>query len=202
MTDDELHKKRAELREALRNDSVTSVSASSPVTHLPPPQHGHHQQQQHRGDNGNGNGNGNSQARSIITASLEGDHDDPFQASKRVDYLSKKYGSLLPKMDMKSPARVIEEKEQSSAGSSRSSRSSQPTGSPPPTVTALSADVASTNTSDSILPIRTHLRRRSGTPASMRSRVGLKIIAKCQLYWLIFFLCFNFYRNPKTFEKG
>ena len=132
-TEEELHKKRAELREALRNDTVTVSGLTRPrVGPDPGPE----------------------------------------------DYTHKKYSSAsLPKMELKSPARVMEEK---SCESSRSSRSATP----PVSASALmasSAVVAGQSVSsvesprdDSLLnKVPSHLRRRSGTPASVRSRVSL-----------------------------
>ena len=130
-TEEELHKKRAELREALRNDAVGGGS------NLPP-----------------------SHAREI-------------------EFTSKKFSSALPKMDMKSPARVMEEK--SCGESSRSTNSRSAT--PPVSASAMHAanqaasglqplaqDQAAESPSDSAaMKLTSHLRRRSGTPASSRS---------------------------------
>merc|ERR1712008_461828 len=77
-TEEELHKKRAELREALRNDAVGGGS------NLPP-----------------------SHAREM-------------------EFTSKKFSSALPKMDMKSPARVMEEKSCGESSRSTNSRSATP----------------------------------------------------------------------------
>ena len=129
-TEDELHKKRAELREALRNDAVGGGS------NLPPSSHG-----------------------------------------REIEFTSKKFSSALPKMDMKSPARVMEEK--SCGESSRSSRSTTPPVSASAlhaanqaasTMVSAQADVASPSDSAPV-KLTSHLRRRSGTPASIRSKV-------------------------------
>ena len=133
-----MHKKRAELREALRNDTVTVTGLTRPRV---------------------------------------GDHPGPVEQ----DYTHKKYSSAsLPKMDLKSPARVMEEK---SCESSRSSRSATP----PVSASALMASTAvaagQTVTSvesprdDSLVnKMPSHLRRRSGTPASIRSRVRFSFV--------------------------
>jgi len=142
-TEEELHKKRAELREALRNDAV-----------------------------GGGGGNGSNLPPSIHSA-----------RGAEIEFGPKKFSSALPKMDMKSPARVMEEK--SCGESSRSSRSATP----PVSASALHAanqaanqanivsaasEAASTGESPSdsatLHKLTTHLRRRSGTPASIRSK--------------------------------
>ena len=132
-TEDELQKKRAELREALRNDAVGGGS------NLPPAQ---------------------------IASRTE------------IEFTSKKFSSALPKMDMKSPARVMEEK--SCGESSRSSRSTTPPVSASAlhaanqaasTMVSAQADVASPSDSAPV-KLTSHLRRRSGTPASIRSKVS------------------------------
>ena len=132
-TEEELHKKRAELREALRNDTVPVVSTLTPR-----------------------NPRGSSE-----------------QSMVEPDYTHKKYSSTLPKMELKSPARVMEEK--SCGESSRSSRSATP----PVSASALMASSAGSSVTGqaaespaelSKMPV-SHLRRRSGTPASVRSRV-------------------------------
>ena len=131
-TEEELHKKRAELREALRNDAVGGGS------NLPP-----------------------SHAREI-------------------EFTSKKFSSALPKMDMKSPARVMEEKSCGESSRSTNSRSATPPVSASAmhaanqaasgNITSLAQDQAAESPSDSAaLKLTSHLRRRSGTPASSRS---------------------------------
>jgi len=133
-TEEELHKKRAELREALRNDTVSVSGLTRPRVGGVPDPGGHPEQ----------------------------------------DYTHKKYSSALPKMDLKSPARVMEEK---SCESSRSSRSVTP----PVSASALMASTAvvAGQSVTSVESLRddtlaskmpSHLRRRSGTPASVRSR--------------------------------
>ena len=130
-TEEELHKKRAELREALRNDTVPTLTTRN----------------------------------------------NPREAPLAVepDYTHKKYSSTLPKMELKSPARVMEEK--SCGESSRSSRSATPPVSASALMAASSAassmtgQVAESPAELSKIPV-SHLRRRSGTPASVRSRVG------------------------------
>jgi len=128
-TEEELHKKRAELREALRNDAVVGGS------NLPP-------------------------------------------HAREIEFTSKKFASALPKMDMKSPARVMEEK--SCGESSRSSRSATPPVSASAlhaanqaasTLVSAPADVVSPSDSAPV-KLTSHLRRRSGTPASIRSKVS------------------------------
>ena len=133
-TEEELHKKRAELREALRNDTVPIVSTLS--------------------------------TRHPRVAGEPGSMAEP-------DYTHKKYSSTLPKMELKSPARVMEEK--SCGESSRSSRSATP----PVSASALMASSTASSVTGQVaespaelpkMPV-SHLRRRSGTPASGRSRV-------------------------------
>ena len=127
-----MHKKRAELREALRNDAVGGGS------NLPP-----------------------SHAREI-------------------EFTSKKFSSALPKMDMKSPARVMEEKSCGESSRSTNSRSATPPVSASAmhaanqaasgNITSLAQDQAAESPSDSAaMKLTSHLRRRSGTPASSRS---------------------------------
>ena len=147
-TEDELHKKRAELREALRNDA-------SPQ--LRPPR---------------------SSSRSS-----QGHPQQPPPASSSEDghtighYKFKKYGHSLPKMDIKSPARIIEEK--SCENSSRSSRSATPPISADRSIIVGSTpnDMNETSNTNDSMPIKSvHLRRRSGTPASIRSRVSILLL--------------------------
>ena len=137
-TEEELHKKRAELREALRNDAVGTGS------------------------------------------SLTTGHGGPV---REIEFTSKKFSAALPKIELKSPARVMEEK--SCGESSRSSRSATPPISASAlqaaTQAAAAAAVAAASTADlgspsdpsAALKLSNHLRRRSGTPASIRSRVSI-----------------------------
>lgn len=124
--EEELHKKRAELREALRNDAV----------------------------GGHGGASLSSRAEIEFTS-------QKFPSSAAAS-------SALPKMDMKSPARVMEEK----SCESSSSRSVTP----PISASALhaanqAAAAAAVSIEESITKIVPgHLRRRSGTPASVKSR--------------------------------
>ena len=136
-TEDELHKKRAELREALRNDA-------SPQ--LRPPR---------------------SNSRS--NSDLQQQQPPPASSSEIGHYKFKKYGHSLPKMDIKSPARIIEEK--SCENSSRSSQSATP---PISADRSTNLDINETSNTNDSMPIKSvHLRRRSGTPASIRSRVSI-----------------------------
>merc|ERR1712029_327724 len=133
-TEEELHKKRAELREALRNDTVPVVSTLT--TRHP----------RVTGESGS--------------------------MAEQSDYTHKKYSSTPPKMELKSPARVMQEK--SCGESSRSSRSATP----PVSASALMASSTASSVTGQVaespaelpkMPV-SHLRRRSGTPASGRSR--------------------------------
>ena len=142
-TEDELHKKRAELREALRNDASPQLrpprSNSRSEPQQPPP----------------------------ASSSEDGNHSIGH-------YKFKKYGHSLPKMDIKSPARIIEEK--SCENSSRSSRSATPPISADRSIIVGSTpnDINETSNTNDSMPIKSvHLRRRSGTPASIRSRVSI-----------------------------
>ena len=158
MTEDELHKKRAELREALHNDASPQLrpprSTSRSTTE---------QQQQPPPPSAVVAGNSNSASGLLAgNSNIDDQH----------HYKYKKY----PKMDLKSPARIIEEK--SCENSSRSSRSATP-----PITSAAGLLLAGnsndneTNTNDSMPTKSVHLRRRSGTPASIRSRVSSKLIS-------------------------
>lgn len=148
-TEEELHKKRAELREALRNDTVPVVSTLT--------------------------------TRHPRVAGESG------SMAEQSDYTHKKYSSTLPKMELKSPARVMEEK--SCGESSRSSRSATP----PVSASALMASSTASSVTGQVaespaelpkMPV-SHLRRRSGTPASGRSRVRniLKYQIKDYVLW-------------------
>merc|ERR1719232_563159 len=130
-TEEELHKKRAELREALRNDTVPVVSTLT--------------------------------TRHPRVAGESG------SMAEQSDYTHKKYSSSLPKMELKSPARVMEEK--SCGESSRSSRSATPPVSASALQAANQAVAAAVASADNdAMKLTGHLRRRSGTPASVRSR--------------------------------
>ena len=152
MTEDELHKKRAELREALHNDASPQLrpprsnSRSTSEQQPPPP---------------SAAVAGNSNSASGLLAG-NSNIDDQHH------YKYKKY----PKMDLKSPARIIEEK--SCENSSRSSRSATPpiTSAAGLQLLAGNSNDNENNTNDSMPTKSVHLRRRSGTPASIRSRVS------------------------------
>ena len=155
MTEDELHKKRAELREALHNDA-------SPQ--LRPPR-------------SNSRSTTEQQQPSSQSAVVAGNSNVVVEDQHH--YKFKKYSGAqhsLPKMDMKSPARIIEEK--SCENSSRSSRSATPpiTSAAGLQLLAGNSNDNENNTNDSMPTKSVHLRRRSGTPASIRSRVSKLIM--------------------------
>ena len=155
MTEDELHKKRAELREALHNDA-------SPQ--LRPPRSNSRSTTEQQPSSQSAAVAGNSNVVNVV------DQDQPHH------YKFKKYSGAqhsLPKMDMKSPARIIEEK--SCENSSRSSRSATPpiTSAAGLQLLAGNSNDNENNTNDSMPTKSVHLRRRSGTPASIRSRVSI-----------------------------
>ena len=158
MTEDELHKKRAELREALHNDA-------SPQ--LRPPRSNSRSTTEQQPSSQSAAVAGNSNVVNVV------DQDQQHH------YKFKKYSGAqhsLPKMDMKSPARIIEEK--SCENSSRSSRSATPpiTSAAGLQLLAGNSNDNENNTNDSMPTKSVHLRRRSGTPASIRSRVSKLIM--------------------------
>ena len=165
MTEDELHKKRAELREALHNDASPQLrpprsnSRSTNEQQQPPP----------------------SSAAAVVAGNSNSASSGLLAGNSNVEdqhhYKFKKYGQhSLPKMDMKSPARIIEEK--SCENSSRSSRSATPpiTSAAGLQLLAGNSNDNENNTNDSMPTKSVHLRRRSGTPASIRSRVSKLIM--------------------------
>ena len=190
MTEDELHKKRAELREALQNDaspqlrpqrsnSRSSNAAASTVAAALVAANSAAAaasarlsiSEAHRGLLVEGPPSSNSENASATSAA-------GIEATAIQHYKFKKYDRChsLPKMDVKSPARIIEQtNEKSCENSSRSSRSATPPISASGllvTSTPNAIDDTSNNTNDSLPMKSLHLRRRSGTPASVRSRVS------------------------------
>ena len=104
----------------------------------------------------------------------------PPSHAREIEFTSKKFSSALPKMDMKSPARVMEEKSCGESSRSTNSRSATPPVSASAmhaanqaasgNITSLAQDQAAESPSDSAaMKLTSHLRRRSGTPASSRS---------------------------------
>ena len=191
MTEDELHKKRAELREALQNDaspqlrpqrsnSRSSNTAASTVAAALVAANSAAAaasarlsiSEAHRGLLVEGPPSSNSENASATSAAAG------IEATAIQHYKFKKYDRChsLPKMDVKSPARIIEQtNEKSCENSSRSSRSATPPISASGllvTSTPNAIDDTSNNTNDSLPMKSLHLRRRSGTPASVRSRVS------------------------------
>ena len=159
MTEDELHKKRAELREALHNDASPQLR--------PPRSNSRSTTEQQQPSSQSAVVAGNSNVVNVV------DQDQQHH------YKFKKYSGAqhsLPKMDMKSPARIIEEK--SCENSSRSSRSATPpiTSAAGLQLLAGTSNDNENNTNDSMPTKSVHLRRRSGTPASIRSRVSKLIM--------------------------
>ena len=189
MTEDELHKKRAELREALQNDAspqlrpqrsnsrssnaaASSVAAALAAANSVAASARLSISEAHRSImmEGPPSSNSDTAASAVSVSGIE--------ATANQHYKFKKYDRChsLPKMDVKSPARIIEQtNEKSCENSSRSSRSATPPISASGllvTSTPNAIDDTSNNTNDSLPMKSLHLRRRSGTPASVRSRVS------------------------------